>query len=207
MTYPFLAKTLVPTWDSLLAVVSRSSGTRTTSSSRLGNEPAAAVSSAAFFLLALVLYAVTASTPTLGVHKYRMEPRPHLPDRHHRECSAQFHRAYTLNSFLVILKGSQYSILIFSNNAGSDLILSIPSKYSTIQRRPTLLCQYANAYEKSLGGIKSWALGGESENYFPLLIAQCRTAARRTRLDELLFVVIVNARQMYITRSIIFWIR
>jgi hypothetical protein len=40
------------------------------------------------------------------------------------------------------------------------------------------------------GGIKSWALGGgKLENYFPLLIAPCRTAARRTRLDELLFVV------------------
>jgi hypothetical protein len=33
-------------------------------------------------------------------------------------------------------------------------------KSGTQQRRPTLLCQYANAYEKSLGGIKSWALGG-----------------------------------------------
>ena len=31
------------------------------------------------------------------------------------------------------------------------------------------------------GEIKSWAMGGEWENYFPLVIAPCRTAARRTR--------------------------
>jgi hypothetical protein len=54
-----------------------------------------------------------------------MEPKLHLPDRSDCECSAQFHQFHPQQLPCRFLKDSQYSILIFSNYEGSDLILSI----------------------------------------------------------------------------------
>jgi hypothetical protein len=75
-------------------------------------------------------------------------------------------------------------------NAKQEKLVSNLPRDSLRPVAPNPIMSIRNAYEKSLGELNlgHWG-GGELENYFTLLIAPCRTAARRTRLDELLFVV------------------
>jgi hypothetical protein len=55
------------------------------------------------------------------------------------------------------------------------------------QRRPTLLCQYANAYEKSLGGelnLGHWGGGGGIGKLFST--SNCTNSSRKKRLIRVL---------------------